>query len=463
MRFLVFIFLFASLFSTAQPGGNKKFLTNIAGTSPRPPEFQWAALTPQSPTAYSGSSTIVVTNKSFTNLSTGVLGGDDIQITGNVNITFRGCYFGPSIRNGISIENFAGTAKFENCLWVSNKCGVEFSSSTGNVQIENSQCINPWGMPACKGQFVQFSGVNTSNSYIRDCAMENFRGEGNTEDWISMFGAVGIVSNYIDVSGNYARGGGPSNSGGGFIAGDGDGRYIRIQSNRFYNPGNYITAAAGGDNIVIQNNLGYQADNEIQNIAMYAYLTNASTHCSGITMTNNGMLLQNSNNYYCYCTPTCGDVIGINEAQGDPTNGWLATNSIITLAQLNFPTTIITFVDEDRLWHLRDESQQFSAQWTTGGCYDGDVQYARPVSNAGSNQSIGGTSATLNGSGSTSTQGFNYQWVQVSGPATASIASPFTASTSVTGMSVVGVYEFRLVVTNNQGAADAAWMTVTKS
>jgi len=290
--------------------------------------------------------------------------------------------------------------------------------------------------------------------------MENFRGEGSTEDWISMFSTQGQISNYIEISNNYARGGGPSNSGGGFIAGDGDGQYVVIENNKLYNPGNYIVAAAGGDNIIVRNNMGYQADNEIQNIATYAYLTNASSHCNSITMTGNSMLLQNSNNYYCYCTPTCGDVIGVDESQGDPTNGWLQTNSnTLTLAQLNFPATIIDFVSADRLWHLRDESQQFSSEWTTGSCYDGEAQYPRPTSNAGADQNRTVSTATLSGSGSTSTDGFNYRWVQVSGPNTAVMSAPLAVTNNLSGLST-GTYEFRLEVTNNSGAGDADWVTI---
>lgn len=464
MKWLFIILIFLSQAAYSQVG-NKNLFFNASNEAPRPNEFNWDNLTPQSPTAYNNAGTVVVENKSFTNLNVGTNSGNDIYVSGNTNIIIRNCYLGPSIRKGISVEGLSAgfTVQIINCLFVSNEMAIEFTSSSGNIQIDNCQFVNPWGQALCKGQATQFSFIsNTPNSYIRNCEMENFRGEGSTEDWISMFSTTGVPGNYIDVSNNKARGGGPSGSGGGFIAGDGDGRYIKIESNKFYNPGNYICAAAGGGDIILRNNLGYQAQNEVQNIAMYSYITNASTFCNNITIESNGMLLQNSNNYYCYCTPTCGDVTGIDESQAEPTNGWLQSNVIITLAQLNFPTTIIDFVDEDRLWHLRDESQQFSSFWNSGPCYSGDAQYPRPVSNAGSDQIIGGTTATVSGSGSTSTDGFNYQWVQVSGPATATISTPQAVSTNISGMSSAGVYEFRLVVTNNSGAADADWVEIQK-
>lgn len=439
-----------------------------SGTTPTPPEFQWSALTPQSPTYYGGGcGTILVENKSFTNMNPSNQNGANVKIEGDCNITFKNCYFGPSKGVGAYIRGITGTGtyKFINCLFASNSGGVFGEACSGiNIQIENCEFVNPWGARNCRGQMLQLAFFNNSpNTYFIDSRGESFRGEGYTEDWLSNYNASGISSNYIVMANNMVRGGGPSTSGGGFIAGDGDGRYITIENNKLYNPGNYIIAAAGGGDIIIRNNMGYQEDYPWRNIAMYAFITNASTFCNNITMTGNSMLLPGSGNYYCYCSPYCGDVIGIDESQGNPTNGWLSTNAITTLAQINFPTTLITFVDEDRLWHIRDESTAFTDPSGFSDCPSGKpAQLTRPTSNAGSNQSIGGTSATLNGSGSTSTDGFNYQWVFVSGPTTPTIVSPFTQSTSVTGMSAAGVYEFRLVVTNNSGAADADWIDVTK-
>ena len=76
-----------------------------------------------------------------------------------------------------------------------------------------------------------------------------------------------------------------------------------------------------------------------------------------------------------------------------------------------------------------------------------------PVANAGSNQTISSpvTSVTLDGTGSTGTI-TSYTWTEVSGPNTATIISPSSASTSVTGL-IVGVYVFKLSL--NSGASTA--------
>ncbi|MBS1565372.1 MAG: T9SS type A sorting domain-containing protein, partial [Bacteroidetes bacterium] len=82
-----------------------------------------------------------------------------------------------------------------------------------------------------------------------------------------------------------------------------------------------------------------------------------------------------------------------------------------------------------------------------------------PVANAGSDQTIQlpVNSVILNGSG-TGTNGAtisSYAWTQTSGPAAATITSPATAGTAVTGL-VQGLYVFTLTVTDNHGLTDQA-------
>ncbi len=81
-----------------------------------------------------------------------------------------------------------------------------------------------------------------------------------------------------------------------------------------------------------------------------------------------------------------------------------------------------------------------------------------PVANAGSNQTIvlPTSTVTLDASGSTGTI-TSYQWTQASGPNTASISTPTTVSTSVTGL-IKGSYVFRLSL---NGGISTAQVTVT--
>jgi hypothetical protein len=86
-----------------------------------------------------------------------------------------------------------------------------------------------------------------------------------------------------------------------------------------------------------------------------------------------------------------------------------------------------------------------------------------PVANAGLNKNITlpTNSVTLTGSG-TDSDGVivSYLWTKVSGPSTFTIVSP-TLSTTVINNLVAGTYIFQLLVTDNQGATNAATATVT--
>lgn len=91
-----------------------------------------------------------------------------------------------------------------------------------------------------------------------------------------------------------------------------------------------------------------------------------------------------------------------------------------------------------------------------------------PIANAGANQTLTQpiSSTTVNGSASTDDQGItSYLWTQVGGPITATITSPSSVSTSITGMSTAGVYIFRLTVTDAAGliSTDDVQITVQAS
>lgn len=97
---------------------------------------------------------------------------------------------------------------------------------------------------------------------------------------------------------------------------------------------------------------------------------------------------------------------------------------------------------------------------TLGTCNSGNVN---PFVNAGPDVNVTAdiTSGTLNGT-ATDIDGYivSYLWTQVSGPNTATIASPTTASTGVSNL-VVGTYTFRLTATDNQGASISDDVKVT--
>lgn len=87
-----------------------------------------------------------------------------------------------------------------------------------------------------------------------------------------------------------------------------------------------------------------------------------------------------------------------------------------------------------------------------------------PVAAAGADQAIvlPTSSVTVNGSGSSDPDGTitNYLWTKLTGPATYTITSPASVSTTITGL-VLGIYTFRLQVTDNDGASDTDTLQVS--
>ena len=87
-----------------------------------------------------------------------------------------------------------------------------------------------------------------------------------------------------------------------------------------------------------------------------------------------------------------------------------------------------------------------------------------PVANAGVDQSITlpTSSVSLNGTGSSDADGTisSYSWTKISGPPSYSIVNASGSTTAVNNL-VQGTYQFRLVVTDNNGASDDDTVTVT--
>ncbi|HXB32148.1 MAG TPA: T9SS type A sorting domain-containing protein [Puia sp.] len=84
-----------------------------------------------------------------------------------------------------------------------------------------------------------------------------------------------------------------------------------------------------------------------------------------------------------------------------------------------------------------------------------------PIANPGSNQTVPGPTATLNGTGSTDNSAIVYYiWTQVSGPNQAVISIPSGAKANLMGLTK-GVYVFQLKVIDNGWLSDSAKVTVT--
>lgn len=415
--------------------------------------FVYSALTAGTPQTYTNAGTVVINRKSFHNTNTGVTNGNGLTIEGTGNITIKNCLFYSNVRKAIGFIGFTGTATIENCFFVSNETDIEYYQSTGVITLRNCWTINPYGARRCQGQFIQFEESDCPGSSVTNCKMRSYRGEGYTEDWISLYVTNGASGNPVRIANNIAWGGGPSASGGGFMFGDTGGSWQVGEDNKLLDPGNYIMAASGGSNISLLDNSGVQGSYDWTNIAMYAYNV-AAPSCSDITVTGNAMGIGNANYWYAPGgAESCGTISGTSFTPNNSTG--------LTASQLGVPTDLIDCVSEDVLYQLRKESVQFRGLTETCAIGTWAADLHRPTSLAGSDQSISISTVTLSG-GSVSSNGATYLWKLVYGPNVPTITDPTDPGTTITGL-VNGKYRVRLVVRDNDGAEDADWMDVTVS
>jgi hypothetical protein len=74
---------------------------------------------------------------------------------------------------------------------------------------------------------------------------------------VSVFESAGTAASPIRISYNRIRGGGPSTSGGGILAGDAGSSYVDVTDNVLISPGQYGVGIAGGDHARLLRNVIY--------------------------------------------------------------------------------------------------------------------------------------------------------------------------------------------------------------
>lgn len=280
-------------------------------------------------------SNVVIENLQFSNIN-----GTSLKIAGSSNITIRNCFFNKATAEAITIEGSTNVT-IENCLFNGVTTGV-YALTSKTIKVRGNQFVNVrQRTTGGRGQFVQFNSVTGEGNVIENNKGENFAGQSNPEDLISLYKSSGTAASPIYIRNNVFRGGGPSASGGGIMTGDNGGSYQVVENNTLLDPGQYGIAAAGGTNITLINNKIYARQQSFTNNPLYVW-AQAGAACSNINVKGNRVN---------WTTKT-----------GTKNNGWNAGNcgatsfqypTTISLAEMAVPTQLITMLTSIELLQIR--------------------------------------------------------------------------------------------------------------
>jgi hypothetical protein len=148
--------------------------------------------------------------------------------------------------------------------------GILSTDCKGPVTIEWNTAIN------IGRNFVQLDKCTGNDIKIRYNSMERegdyLRGSAHdVVDWISIFKSEGTPDNPIMVKYNRARGHGHDDTGSFIMLGDGGGKHQLATGNIGVNPGQVGIGIAGGENIVVRENMMYSNEGwEDSNVAFYS-------------------------------------------------------------------------------------------------------------------------------------------------------------------------------------------------
>ncbi|MCP1539116.1 right-handed parallel beta-helix repeat-containing protein [Methylorubrum extorquens] len=257
-----------------------------------------------------------VSDRTIENLDLGPCGGEGVRIERSRNVTIRNLTIRDTGDVGIYVEGSDGVTIEENRI-DNTLSGIRALSSTG-VEVRCNSVRNVRG-PIPAGQFVQFDKVKGPGNGISCNIGENEPGRGVPEDAISLFQSRGEPGRPILVSRNRLVGGGPSQSGGGIMLGDGGGAYLEARDNLLIDPGQYGIAVASGSHMTIAGNVV---------IARPQLFTNV------------GISVWNQYAEPCHTVTVSGNSVDWRARTGRPNPWWDAKNCAGTLWSLNRTLTL---------------------------------------------------------------------------------------------------------------------------
>lgn len=170
------------------------------------------------------------------------------------------------------------------------RSGVYAINTTGGIRVECNTFRNIAGSKP-RGQMVQFNKGTGAGNRIQDNSLVHDPGSGNPEDLINLYGSQGTADSPFQVLRNRLRGGGPSPSGGGIMAGDDGGGHIVIAENILVDPGQYGIGVPAGHHIEVRDNVVFGKQQSFTNVGIYVGLKgeiDAGFACDGQSISLKG-------------------------------------------------------------------------------------------------------------------------------------------------------------------------------
>jgi Right handed beta helix region len=238
-------------------------------------------------------------------------GVHDVRITNN---RIGPC--GPDAEGvGINLED-ADTVRVDHNEFDDVASALYVYASRSDLVFDHNRATRIRG-PFPRGQLVQFNAVSGSGNRIV-CNISDQTVPGylaGPEDHVNMFASSGTAESPVVVAFNRIRGGGPSGSGGGLLAGDNTSAYIDVTDNVLVDPGQYGLAIAGGTHIRLLRNRIYSGDvHSWSNVGLYLWNQSEPQPCSDHEVRGNQVFYAGpSGPNPAWNADNCGPVAGWDE------------------------------------------------------------------------------------------------------------------------------------------------------
>ena len=208
-----------------------------------------------------------------------------IYLTECERVTITNCFIHDTVRNGVEIMR-SKEVRVQGCR-IENVSSAVYAQESQNLQIVGIFARNVNG-PFPRGQMVQFNNVTGHGNVISGNYAINDHGRSNPEDVISLFQSHGTAESPILIEDNYMTGDATlgsadkSKSGSGIMLGDCGGSFQTCRRNTILSAGQVGIGVAGGDSIVVEDNVIFGSKSNVSNTGLYAW--NQSDH-AGATVT----------------------------------------------------------------------------------------------------------------------------------------------------------------------------------